>query len=86
MAHELGHLLNDGHLQGVASLRGCCRSPDEEVRADARGVEVLRASGLDPAAMTAMLTKVRNLVPDAPVCRREIGHRIELLAQTQRQN
>jgi predicted Zn-dependent protease len=86
MAHELGHLLNDGHLQGVASLRGCCRSPDQEARADARGVEVLRASGLDPAAMTAMLTKVRNLVPDAPVCRREIGRRIELLRQPQPQN
>ena len=79
LAHELGHLLNDGHLQGVASLRGCCRSPDDEVRADARGVEVLRTSGLDSAAMGAMLLKVRTLLPDAPLCRREISRRIDLL-------
>ena len=80
LAHELGHLLNDGHLRGVASLRGCCRNLDEEARADARGVEVLKICGLDPTAMSVMLSKVRSLVPDASLCRREIGRRIGLLA------
>lgn len=80
LAHELGHLLNDGHLRGVASLRGCCRDLDNEARADARGVEVLRTSGIDPEAMAAMLSKLTNLLPDAPICRREIGRRIGLLA------
>ena len=86
LAHELGHLLNDGHLQGVASLRGCCRSPDQEVWADARGVELLKTSGLDPAAMPTMLTKVRNLLPHDPVCRRAIARRIEILSAAERQN
>src|SRR5438552_2114525 len=42
IAHELGHLLTDGHLQTVASLKGCCVDPDAEVRADAAGVALLR--------------------------------------------
>ena len=79
LAHELGHLLNGGHIQGVASLRGYCQSPDEEERADARGVEVLQASGLDPTIMAAMLRRVRDLLPNGSASRREISRRIDLL-------
>ena len=84
LAHELGHLLNDGHLPGVASLRGCSHSLDNEARADARGVEVLKTSGIDPAVMGTMLSKVRSLLPDAPECRRALGRRIDLLATAPR--
>ena len=83
-AHELGHLLNDGHLHGVESLRGCSRSLDNEARADARGVEVLRSSGIDPAIMGSMLSKVRDLLPDEPECRRALSRRIDLLATAPR--
>jgi len=84
IAHELGHLLNDGHLRTVASLRGCCVSPDAEARADATGVEVLRRSGLDPAAMRSMLGKVRELLLDDQACRQAIGRRIDLLSTANR--
>jgi hypothetical protein len=82
LAHELGHLLNHGRLQGVASLRGCNHSLDEEARADARGVEVLQASGLDPSAMASMLSKLRDLLPNAPYCRSAIARRMSLLGRT----
>lgn len=80
IAHELGHLLNDGHLAGVASLRGCCTSPDGEARADATGAQILRRSGLDPGSMRSMLATLRVLLPDAPLCRAAIGRRVDLLA------
>src|SRR5277367_4390250 len=60
IAHELGHLLSDGQLQTVASLRGCCVDPDREVRADAAGVALLRARGLTAQPMVSMLKKIEK--------------------------
>ena len=84
LAHELGHLLNDGRIEGIASLRGCARSFEEETRADEVGVAVLKSSGIGPSAMIRMLTKVRNLLPDAPYCRAAIGRRIQRLEASER--
>jgi Zn-dependent protease with chaperone function len=58
VAHELGHLLEDGHLHGPMSLQGDCRKLDEEERADLRGCELLEAAGLPPEAMARSLRKV----------------------------
>ncbi len=80
IAHELAHLINDGHLHAVMSLRGCCETPEAEARADATGVELLRERGLDPRAMSRMLGKVKVTAELTPACRNAIGHRIELLS------
>ena len=81
IAHEMGHLLNDGHLHTVVSLRGCCVSPDVEVRADAIGVRLLHERGISRATMISMLNKVRSS-PGVPFsCQQGIGQRIELLTE-----
>ena len=79
IAHEMGHLLNDGHLHTVVSLRGCCVSPDAEARADSIGVRLLAEQGIGRDAMTSMLNKVRSSPGVSPSCQQGIGQRIELL-------
>jgi len=80
VAHELGHLLSDGHVQAVASLRGCCVDPDREVRADAVGAELLRAQGLSPLAMVSMLEKVEAFGSLPPSCVVAVDRRISVLS------
>ncbi len=80
IAHELGHLVSDRHVQPVASLRGCCVDPDQEVRADAVGTELLIAQGLSPSAMISMLRKVQRFGSLSPACVAAVDHRIEMLA------
>lgn len=79
LAHELGHLSNGGHLQGVASLHRARTRPDLEAVADARGVEILAAAGIDGAAMASMLVKVQNDLPNAARSSHDIGRRIGML-------
>ena len=79
IAHEMGHLLADGHLHTVVSLRGCARTPDAEARADSAGVALLRSRAIPPEAMIGMLRKLRAAMPAAPVCQRALGDRIELI-------
>ena len=81
IAHEMGHLLNDGHLHTVVSLRGCCVSPDAEARADSIGERLLHERGIGRGAMISMLNKVRSS-PGVPLsCQQGIGRRIELLTE-----
>jgi Zn-dependent protease with chaperone function len=80
IAHELGHLLSDGHLQTVASLKGCSVDPDAEVRADAVGVALLKTRGISADAMARMLAKVERYGALTTSCRLEIDHRISLLS------
>jgi Zn-dependent protease with chaperone function len=80
IAHELGHLLTDGNLQTVASLKGCCVNPDREVRADAAGVALLRTQGLSADTMIHMLRKVEKYGSLPPNCRLAMEHRIALLS------
>ena len=79
VAHEMGHLLHDGHLHTVVSLRGCCVSPDVEARADAIGVRLLAGRGIGPGAMVSMLTKVCSTLDTSPTCQQRIAERIKLL-------
>ena len=81
VAHELGHLLGDGRVRPVVSLRGCSDGLDDEARADALGIEVLAAQGLPPQAMARMLAKVRDSGTLPPDCRRDMDRRILLLAE-----
>jgi len=86
IAHEMGHLLNDGHLHTVVNLRGCCVSPDVEARADAIGVRLLNQRGIDCKAMISMLEKVKSSPGVPPSCQTAISHRIELLNEVPRPN
>lgn len=58
VAHELGHLVNDRHISGVASLGGASSERDAESRADLTGIELLEAQQIPGDAMVRMLTKV----------------------------
>jgi Zn-dependent protease with chaperone function len=80
VAHELGHLLSDGHVHTVASLRGCCVDPDREVRADATGAALLQSQGLQSTAMISLLQKVAKYGSLPPACCLAIKHRISILA------
>lgn len=80
IAHEMGHLLNDGHLHTVVSLRGCSVSPDIEERADSIGVRLLEEHGIARGAMVSMLEKVRSSPGMSASCQPALDHRIELLS------
>ena len=79
LAHEFGHLAADGHMHVVASLRGCDRDRDVEVRADAVGMELLRLQGLSPDSMIQLLEKVQASAALPAPCHGAIGARIDLL-------
>lgn len=81
IAHEMGHLLNDGHLHTLVSLRGCCVSPDIEARADSIGVRLLAEHAIGREAMISMLNKVRRSSGVPSLCQQRIGQRIELLTE-----
>jgi predicted Zn-dependent protease len=82
IAHELGHLINDGHLHTVVSLRGYCRTPDAEARADATGVELLRSRGINPGSMDRMLRKIENCPEIGPRCRSGLAWRLRLVDES----
>jgi Zn-dependent protease with chaperone function len=81
IAHELGHLLGDGYVRSLTSLRGCDREQnlDAEHRADLIGAALLRNSSLPPSAMTRMLQKVQGQRELTDACRRAVSKRVELL-------
>lgn len=89
IAHEVGHLMSDGHFRSAASLGGrpaarpAIAGRDIESRADAAGVELLRRRGLAPQSMQRMLVKVRSSSPH--LSREQAGaidRRIEMLTST----
>jgi len=71
VAHEMGHLLEDGHLHGPMSLQGARDKLDAEERADLRGCELLEAAGLPPGAMAQSLRKVARAPGTASLRLRE---------------
>jgi len=79
IAHELGHLLLDGHAQTVVSLRGCGTGADVESRADLAGVALLTNCHISPDAMSRMLRKVLAAGKLSPRTRAAIERRIEVL-------
>jgi predicted Zn-dependent protease len=77
IAHELGHLLVDGHMPSPVSLHGCADGiADPEMRADAAGQRLLDLAGLPPATMARML---RKLPAGSARCQAAIARRIEIL-------
>jgi Zn-dependent protease with chaperone function len=90
IAHELGHLLSDGHVhhedhvRTAVSLRGCAETSEEldaESEADAIAVDLLAAEGMPPDAVLRMLEKVRVAGSASPACRSAMGRRISLLSK-----
>jgi len=58
IAHELGHLQDDGTWHGLrAALEGDA-SPDAEARADEHGCRLLASRGIPPAATVRLLEKL----------------------------
>ena len=81
LAHELGHLLSDGHLRSVVGLKGGEPNGDLdcESRADQLGVQLLVAGHISPEAMTSMLRKVSTFPDISRPCRERLLHRIAAL-------
>jgi Zn-dependent protease with chaperone function len=86
VAHELGHLLTDGHLTAVATLNGCCTDTDCEVRADAAGARLMQARRISPAAMITMLQKVERYGALSPGCAAAVERRIAVLTAAENAN
>ena len=90
VAHEIGHLLADGHVRTVAALTGDAQratttkaesNADEESRADAAAVRLLRRAGRPPEAMARALTKVAGSGGLSRPTRERLAKRIRLLTQ-----
>jgi Peptidase family M48 len=81
LAHEFGHLLGDGRVRPVVSLRGCNEDLGAEGRADAYGVELLRLHRLPPESMLRMLRIVRDANALSSHCTAAMNQRIEWLDQ-----
>jgi len=79
IAHELGHLLCDGYIQGPVSLCGPGVPSEREIRADAAGLALLHAAGLPMQPMVSMLAKVAASV-DSTQSRAAMQQRIQLLS------
>jgi predicted Zn-dependent protease len=79
VAHELGHLLADGHLRTAAALSGSGPQRDAEVQADAAGRALLTSAGYAPYAMADMLEKVAASPGMSNDCRARLRDRINRL-------
>lgn len=80
VAHEMGHLVNDGHIQGTVSIRGSTAPLDIEERADATGVAILQRAGISAQAMIAVLEKVAATAASHEL-QTEIQTRIQVLSR-----
>ncbi len=78
IAHEMGHLIDTGTTH-IATLEGATGSDDHEMLADAKGVQLLTRSGLNPAAMATMLQKVHDAQPENSPLRPRLQARIDAL-------
>ncbi len=58
IAHEIGHLLDDGHLAAPAALADAPADDEPERRADRTGCRLLAEAGRSPDAMPRMLVAV----------------------------
>lgn len=79
VAHEVGHLLNDGHLKRPVGLKGCDAAEDEEAAADRTGVELLKRCGMEGGAMRRMLEIVAR--HSGSGCRADLSRRLERLGE-----
>ncbi|HEY7088445.1 MAG TPA: M48 family metalloprotease [Tepidisphaeraceae bacterium] len=81
LAHELGHLLGEGDVPAVVSVKGCNQDLGAEGRADAYGLELLRAEHVPPESMVQMLRLVRDSNCLSPRCVRVMNQRIDSLQE-----
>jgi Zn-dependent protease with chaperone function len=79
VAHEMGHLLEGGHVRSVAALSGAQGGADVELRADRAGAGLLARSGLRPDAMARMLEKVARSPAMPAASRARLVERIKRL-------
>jgi Zn-dependent protease with chaperone function len=83
IAHELGHLLADGHATGptpVAALRGCSGGCDgREAHADELGIALLRQRKLPIEGMPRLLGKLAERKDLPADCRAALRRRIDRL-------
>ena len=88
VAHEVGHLLADGHVRTVAALTGSeghakagesGTGADEESRADAVAVRLLLRAGRPPEAMARALSKVFRSADLSRAGKGRLAKRIRLL-------
>lgn len=76
-AHELGHLLQEGHLRATAaSLTGANGVNDCERAADRQGLSLLAEASVEPTALRSALSKVAHLAVQDPQSRRHLSDRI----------
>lgn len=86
VAHELGHLVGDGHLSSPATLDGSrgatgyALSGDEEHRADLVGCKILACCRIRPDAMARMLRRVHDAQPAQSTIRAMMRQRLNALA------
>jgi hypothetical protein len=79
VAHELGHLLDDGTLQTVFALDGRTADDDAEARADELGIQLLLTANLPGSAMREMLQKLKDFTTTSRDERDRIAYRIDRL-------
>lgn len=82
VAHELGHLIDDGHVSPPVMLTGSNRGTNDiEIRADAIGVRLLDRAGHDRAALPRLLSRLTAQPGLSDHARERIHHRIHLLSR-----
>jgi len=81
VAHELGHLLDHGHVRAMVGLQGCKQDLDAETRADVIGIEVLRQQGISSNALPRMLERIITSDKWPPECHERLRQRLERLSQ-----
>ena len=75
IAHEVGHLLADGHLPRHAALAGCESNADAETEADLAARALLKSRGLPEDALVGLLQKVAAHPRTTPACRERLNRR-----------
>lgn len=79
VAHEIGHLLSDGHTSAPRALTGRPQGGDKESDADAASVKLLQAMNLPATSMRTALEKVLASVPADSAMRPALAARIARL-------
>lgn len=83
IAHEVGHLLSDGHLRSAAALVGKPSQHDAEAAADELGMRLLTDGGRSASAMARMIRKVQAARGSNDSAFQALGYRLELLERKQ---
>jgi Zn-dependent protease with chaperone function len=83
LAHEVGHLLEGGHLRSAMRLVGKPAHDETEAAADELGIQLLAQDGRPASAMARMIRKVQAARGSNDSAFKALGHRLELLERKQ---